>query len=83
MSIFDRLSKNNLQLQPDKCEFLRKEVMCLGHNITESGAKPDLNKIIDVSNFPTPKIPNYIKSFLGLAGYYRLLLEISVNSLNH
>lgn len=32
-----RLRENNLKLQPDKCEFLRKEVIYLGHIITEHG----------------------------------------------
>jgi hypothetical protein len=39
--VFRRLRKNNLKLQPDKCEFLRKEVTFLGHKISESGVEPD------------------------------------------
>ena len=40
-NIFARLRANNLQLQPDKCEFLRKEVAYLGHIITETGVQPN------------------------------------------
>ncbi|KAL4113894.1 hypothetical protein QTP88_017450 [Uroleucon formosanum] len=69
--VFDRFQKYNLKLQPSKCEFLRKEVCYLGHIITDKGVKPDL-KITDcVSNFPTPKTEKDVRSFLGLAGYYR------------
>ena len=32
--IFERLREHNLKLQPDKCEFLRREVMYLGHCIS-------------------------------------------------
>jgi hypothetical protein len=39
--IFCRLRKYNSKLQPDKCEFLRKEVNYLGHLITEEGCRPD------------------------------------------
>jgi len=61
----------NLKLQPDKCEFLRREVMYLGHIIGSDGVKPDPAKIRAIMNFPTPKNPKNIKQFLGLAGYYR------------
>lgn len=61
----------NLKIQPDKCEFLLREVMYLGHIITEDGVKPDPKKVDSVLNFPVPKNTKDIKSFLGLAGYYR------------
>ncbi|KAL0130252.1 hypothetical protein PUN28_002090 [Cardiocondyla obscurior] len=61
----------NLKHQPDKSEFLRKEVGYLEHIINEDGVKPDPKKIIAVKNFPRPKDPKNIKQFLGLAGNYR------------
>jgi len=67
----ERLRKANLRLQPDKCEFLRREVTYLGHVIREDGVKPDPKKIEAVSKFPRPKNTKNIKQFLGLAGYYR------------
>jgi hypothetical protein len=51
--------------------FLRKEVTFLGHKISERGVEPDSKKIEAVKNFPTPKTPKQLKSFLGLEGYYR------------
>lgn len=45
--------------------------MYLEHLITDKGVKPDITKIQSVSKFPIPKNPKEIKSFLGLAGYYR------------
>lgn len=69
--VFDRLSKYNLKLQPEKCEFLRKEVMYLGHLITENGVKPDPTKIQAIVNYPVLKDIKGIRAFLGLAGYYR------------
>ncbi|XP_025267772.1 uncharacterized protein LOC112639094 [Camponotus floridanus] len=67
----ERLKKANLRLQPDKCEFLRKEVGYLGHIISDKGVKPDPEKIRAVRDFPRPKHAKNIKQFLGLAGYYR------------
>lgn len=39
--VFYRLQLGNLQLQPSKYQFLRREVIYLGHLITEEGVKPD------------------------------------------
>lgn len=73
--VFYRLAQHNLKLQPDKCEFLKTEVMYLGHLITQDGVKPDPRKIEAVKNYPIPKNPKDIKGFLGLAGYYRRFIN--------
>ncbi|KAL4126987.1 hypothetical protein QTP88_011260 [Uroleucon formosanum] len=69
--VFSRLRTHNLKLQPIKCEFLRKEVIYLGHKLTEKGVQPDERKIKSVKTFPIPTTVKEIKSFLGLTGYYR------------
>jgi len=69
--VFKRLRNANLKIQPDKCEFLRKEVAYLGHLITQHGVKPNPDKIKCIEKFPVPTSPKEIKSFLGLSGYYR------------
>lgn len=66
-----RLRTANLKLQPDKCEFLRKEIIYLGHSIGEDGVKPDPQKLQAVREFPPPRTARQIKQFLGLVGYYR------------
>jgi hypothetical protein len=69
--VLRRLRKYNLKLQPDKCEFLRKEVSFLGHKISERGVEPDTRKVEAIENFPRPTTVKRLKSFLGLIGYYR------------
>ncbi|CAF4830994.1 unnamed protein product [Pieris macdunnoughi] len=69
--IFSKLRQHNLKLQPDKCEFLRREVGYLGHVISENGVSPNPEKVKAVSKFPVPKCPKDVKSFLGLVSYYR------------
>jgi len=54
IQVLDRLREHNLKLQPDKCEFLRKEVIYLGHIITKDGIRPDLSKLYAVEKFPGP-----------------------------
>lgn len=74
IEIFEKLSEHNLKLQPDKCEFLRKEVSYLGHIISDKGVQPNPDKIEAILNIKQPKNPKDIKSFLGLVGYYRKII---------
>lgn len=74
-TVFDRLKQTNLKVQLDKSEFLRKEVLYLGHTITKDGLKPNSDKIDAVLNYPIPKTTTEIRSFLGLVGYYRRYIK--------
>jgi hypothetical protein len=73
--VFERFRKYNLKLQPLKCEFLRKEVAYLGHIITDQGVRPDPKTTDCVTQFPVPTNAKDVKSFLGLAGYYRRFIQ--------
>ena len=67
----DRLRAANLKLQYEKCEFLKKEVVYLGHVISEHGIRPDEKKLEALKKFPLPKTVKNIQKFLGFANYYR------------
>lgn len=69
--IFERFRKQNLKLSPNKCQFFRREVPFLGHIVDKQGVRPDPSKTEAVANYPTPKNISEIRSFLGLASYYR------------
>ncbi|PNF41072.1 hypothetical protein B7P43_G06245 [Cryptotermes secundus] len=69
--VLQKLREYNLKIEPDICEFLKKELNYLGHIVTPEGVRPDEGKIKAVVEFPIPKTQKDIKSFLGLAGYYR------------
>lgn len=73
--VMARLRAGKLVLQSEKCEFLRHEVVYLGHIITEDGVRPDPQKIAAVRNFPVPRNQKNVRQFLGLAGYYRRFIE--------
>ena len=66
-----RYRELDLKIQPDKCEFLKPELEYLGHVVTAEGIKPNPAKIEAVKKFKPPTTPIQVKSFLGLAGYYR------------
>jgi len=69
--VFSRMRKHNLKLQPDKCEFLRREVSYIGHIIGQTGVKPDEKRVKAVRDYPEPRTTRELKVFLGLTGYYR------------
>ena len=50
---------------------MKTDLNSLGHVVTGEGVKPDLEKVKAIKNFPIPKNTTGVKSFLGLAGYYR------------
>ena len=74
-AIMCRLREANMKLQIDKCEFLKREVVYLGHIITQDGVKPCPDKIKAVKEFPVPKTVRNVQQFLGLANYYRRFIE--------
>jgi hypothetical protein len=66
--VFRRMRKYILKVQPDKYQFLRKEVTFLEQNISEHGVEPDARKTDSIKNFPTHKTAK-LKGVLRLAGY--------------
>lgn len=73
--ILKKLDEKGLKIQLDKSEFLHKEVLFLGHRITTKGIEPNHDKVIAIQNYPIPNTAKEIKSFLGLAGFYRKFIQ--------
>jgi hypothetical protein len=69
--VLERLRRAKFYCKLSKCELWRKQVTFLGHVISESGIEVETPKIAAISKWPVPKDPSDIRSFLGLAGYYR------------
>jgi hypothetical protein len=64
-----------LYAKQSKCEFWLKEVPFLDHVISEGGISVDPSKIEDVLSWNSPMSVSDIRSFLGLAGYYRRFIK--------
>jgi hypothetical protein len=65
----------SLYVKLSKCEFWMKQVAFLGHIILKGGISVDPNKIQDVLSQIVPTSVSDIRSFFGLAGYYRRFIE--------
>ncbi|GJR28400.1 putative reverse transcriptase domain-containing protein [Tanacetum coccineum] len=64
-------------LSSQSCIWLTKaqEVQFLGHVVNRDGIHVDPSKVESVKNWKTPESSTEIRSFLGLAGYYRRFIE--------
>jgi len=52
-----------------------RKVAFLGNVVSNEGVSVDSQKIETVSNWPRPKNPTEVKTFLGLAGYYHRFVQ--------
>ena len=69
--IFARLRQFNITLNPEKCRFGMNEVEYVGHLISSKGITFSTDKKNQVANFELPKTWGALKSFCGLASYFR------------
>ncbi|XP_050896896.1 uncharacterized mitochondrial protein AtMg00860-like [Lathyrus oleraceus] len=69
------LKEKRLYAKLSKCEFWLREVSFLGHVVSGDGIAVDPSKIDAVLQWEAPTSVTEIRSFLGLAGYYRRFIE--------
>ncbi|KAI4905005.1 hypothetical protein NFI96_003630 [Prochilodus magdalenae] len=69
--VFKAIRAAKLKLHPKKCSLLQRKVAFLGHIVTEEGVATDPAKVEAVQKWPTPANIEQLRSFLGLASYYR------------
>ena len=70
LSLYSR-EKAHLKLKPKKCRVFQTEVEYLGHIVSEKGIQMDPKKVNVVAEWPIPQNVRDVRSFLGLASYYR------------
>ncbi len=73
--VFKRLKETGLKVKPEKCHFLQKEVIFLGHQVSAQGIATDPGKIEAVKEWKVPKTVKELRSFLGFCSYYRMFIE--------
>ena len=69
--VLETLREKKLYAKLSKCDFWLKEVSFLGHIVSAEGIRVDPAKIEAVVNWKSPQNVTKVRSFLGLAGYYR------------
>ena len=74
--VFERIRHAKLKLGADKCTFAAREVSYLGHRVNEEGLLPDPSLLAAIREISPPQNATEVRSFLGLAGYYRRYIKI-------
>jgi hypothetical protein len=73
--VLERCEKTNLILNWEKCHFMVKEGIVLGHRISEKGIEVDRAKIEAIDKLLPPTTVKGVRSFLGHAGFYRRFIK--------
>ncbi|KAH9670818.1 hypothetical protein KPL70_017120 [Citrus sinensis] len=73
--VLQRCTEKNLVLNWEKCHFMIKQGIVLGHIISSKGIEVDKAKVDLISNLPPPKTVREVRSFLGHAGFYRRFIK--------
>lgn len=73
--VLRRLREAGLRAKLSKCHFFKDELTYLGHVVSKHGLKPDSSKVDAIDNWPTPRSIHDVRSFLGLANYFRKFIQ--------
>nr|ACS91357.1 polyprotein [Coix lacryma-jobi] len=69
--VLTRLREHQLYAKFSKCAFWLEEVQFLGHVLSAKGIAVDPGKVQDILKWKSPTTVHQVRSFLGMAGYYR------------
>ena len=73
--VFDILQQHRLTMALHKCDFLKEELFFLGHIVSPDGVKVDPAKTDAITKYPQPQDLHQLRSFLGMANFFRKFVE--------
>ncbi|KAL8475059.1 hypothetical protein ACS0TY_031468 [Phlomoides rotata] len=73
--VLQRCEDTNLVLNWEKCHFMVREGIVLGHHVSSQGLQVDRAKVVAIEKLPPPTNEKGVRSFLGHAGFYRRFIK--------
>uniref|UniRef100_A0A8R1HVU4 RNA-directed DNA polymerase n=1 Tax=Caenorhabditis japonica TaxID=281687 RepID=A0A8R1HVU4_CAEJA len=73
--VLSRFRAYNLKASPAKCEFVKKSIVFLGHEINETTYSPNKANLNTIKQLPVPTDPKAVLRFLGMAGFFRKFIK--------
>ena len=67
---FSHLKEFSFKIKPKKSYFFQTSITFLGHILSADGISPNPEKVAKVKDWPVPKAPKEVHSFIGLPSYY-------------
>lgn len=74
IELFERLREVNLKITPNKCHFLRRELLHLDNIISKKALSLGPEKSRAIKEFPLPKNSDEVKHFIAFPNYYRMFI---------
>lgn len=74
--VLKKIQQAGLTLNPAKCEWARQETRYLGYQMGRGEVRPQVDKVEAILKSPRPRTKKEVRSFLGLAGWYRRFVPL-------
>ncbi|RVW21743.1 Retrovirus-related Pol polyprotein from transposon 17.6 [Vitis vinifera] len=74
-AVLNRCIEKDLVLNWEKCHFMVRQGIVLGHIISEKGIEVDKAKVELIVKLPSPTTVKGVRQFLGHAGFYRRFIK--------
>ena len=77
--VFQKIREAQMKIKLKKCQFCKKQMVFLGHVVSNKGISPDPKKLQVIREVPTPKNKKQLQQYLGLLGYYQRYIQNYAN----
>ena len=75
-AIINWFREYNLKLKPSKCDFFRKEITYLAHQVLKEGVLPSNSNLKAIAEYASPRTYTEMQAFLGMVGHYQRFIKV-------